>query len=85
MAADSVAGPCCGSGWVAGKESPHQKKFQPTKLALDSSGVVCFKIVFMNCHCFGVAVFDLLRLKKKLFVFVFGSRLYCILFFPGWY
>ena len=61
------------------------KKFQPTKLALDSSSVVCFEIVFMNCHCFGVAVFDPLRLKKKLFVFVFGSRLYCILFFPGWY
>ena len=27
-------GPCCGSGWVAGKESPHQKKFNRQNLLL---------------------------------------------------
>ena len=75
-------GPCCGGGWVAGKESPHQKKFQPTKLALDSSGVVCFKIVFMNCHCFGVALYLILCDSERNGLFLCLVARCISIFFP---
>ena len=58
------------------------KKFQPTKLALDSSGVVCFKIVFMNCHCFGVALYLILCDSERNGLFLCLVARCISIFFP---